>query len=150
MSGQDRVCKNCGTVVPIGMRNCPKCNRLFIDSSRERLYSSDAAPPPATVSTEMKPKKEETAATSPVPAAGEDAAQTAGSDAAGLPEAEPKIGSYYGVAPIANPPEYGSGTSSTGPSTTTGSKGGGDGGCRICAILFIIISTVIEIAMFVV
>lgn len=148
MSGQERVCKNCGTIVPVGMRNCPKCNRLFIDSSRERLYSPDAAPPPAAASTEMQAKKKETAATSPVPAAGEDAAQTSSSDSAEVPEDEPKIGSYYGVAPIANPPPYDTSPSSTGPSTTTGSSGGG--GCHICAVLFIVISTIIQLVALVV
>jgi hypothetical protein len=150
MSGQDRVCKNCGTIVPVGMRNCPKCNRLFIDSSRERLYSSEDKPPaPKAAGNKRRPEKKGATEAAPLPAATADSDQKASMDTAGESEGGAKTDSYYGVAPLP-PPENGSGTSTTGPTSTAGSSGGGGGGCHICAVLFIVISTIIQLAVLVI
>jgi len=34
---EERICKNCGTKLDEGVRTCPKCGRLHVDSARDRF-----------------------------------------------------------------------------------------------------------------
>ncbi|MFX0107987.1 MAG: hypothetical protein ACFE7R_06875 [Candidatus Hodarchaeota archaeon] len=50
MGVKERICKGCGASLEPGVRTCPRCGRLHVDTQRDRLGQEDRQPtPPPTI-----------------------------------------------------------------------------------------------------
>ncbi|MFW9769220.1 MAG: zinc-ribbon domain-containing protein [Candidatus Thorarchaeota archaeon] len=118
MSSTERICKNCGAVIPDDERVCPNCGRLSIDSGSTRLGST---PPPIETPSKPAPRSDDSTAS-------EAGVTASDSRESSPPEEGPKPDSFYAIAPATPPPD---------PSKS--SSGGGSTCCNPCAVLFIVI-----------